>query len=518
MNPWKNLLRQEVRQKLALPPTLLAVVLMGIFFLVCLDRSLAKPERFWGMGLALASVLYSIFLVLFLLPRLGSTAMFYWALPILHGAGMGLLLILDLRLNTFIPFVLTVLIAVITAIMAGRLPAYLYLLVTSLVRLAWLGIDTQFILIVAWDNIKIFLIAVPLVETTLHLNNVLSKQLARLNTINQVTRQLNSSLETEEVVQLISEALQQAIHADTYYVGMVEDDLLHLLLVYDDGKFFPSESVPKNEGVAGWVIEHGTSILLRNLPSELPRYGIELKIIGTERVSLSWMGTPLRIHDDVIGIVAIASYKLRSFDNADLELLENVARQASGALENSYHHRQVELRARMDSLTGVYNHGFFLEALEEQAIKARSNAHSLSLIMLDIDFFKSYNDRYGHLLGDDALALLVNNIRNHIKATDIVGRWGGEEFVIALPNAHLQQAYQVADRIRQAMDDFHLVTRSGEKIPAPTISQGIAMLPEECTDIYALIDLADKRLYVAKERGRNQIEPNPQQAQLIPPG
>jgi len=127
--------------------------------------------------------------------------------------------------------------------------------------------------------------------------------------------------------------------------------------------------------------------------------------------------------------------------------------------------------------------------------------------MLDIDKFKVYNDNYGHLVGDQVLIALCDAVRQNIKCTDSIGRWGGEEFIIALPRANASQAIQVANRIRRAIGEISLFSRDQVPIPAPTICQGISVFPEEANEIVALIDLADQRLYEAKERGRNQIEP-----------
>ena len=127
--------------------------------------------------------------------------------------------------------------------------------------------------------------------------------------------------------------------------------------------------------------------------------------------------------------------------------------------------------------------------------------------MLDIDFFKQYNDTYGHLVGDRILNMLCTAIKQHIKRSDAVGRWGGEEFIISLAGARGEQAIQVARRIGETLAALRVDDREGRTLPVPTVSQGIAVFPDEADEIYNLIDLADRRLYVAKERGRNQIEP-----------
>jgi diguanylate cyclase (GGDEF)-like protein len=129
--------------------------------------------------------------------------------------------------------------------------------------------------------------------------------------------------------------------------------------------------------------------------------------------------------------------------------------------------------------------------------------------MLDIDYFKQYNDTFGHLIGDEVLISLCDVIRSHIKNTDAVGRWGGEEFCISLPNTDGGQALQVAERIRETMASLKVKNAEQMTIPIPTVSQGIAIYPAETEDITKLIDLADTRLYIAKKRGRDQVESAP---------
>ena len=138
--------------------------------------------------------------------------------------------------------------------------------------------------------------------------------------------------------------------------------------------------------------------------------------------------------DYVNGIIAIGSYRPNAFDRADLEFLSSLAQHAAQALHNTHQHEEVERRSKLDSLTGVYNHGNFLKLLQDQADR-RSERQPLSLIMLDIDHFKQYNDLTAIWSGDEVLTTLCWTMKLHIKNTDCIGRWGGEEFIISLPNA-----------------------------------------------------------------------------------
>jgi len=348
--------------------------------------------------------------------------------------------------------------------------------------------------------------ALVAIETIQQLKKIAREQINRLETINELSKQIVSTLETKQVFSLLNAAFQNALEADGYYIAIVDGDDLRLELLYDDGEFFENIVMKKNGTLANWVIKNQRELFLPDLRQNVQLDDVEMILIGKQRTSLSWMGVPMR-GSHVDGIMAISSYRPNAFDRSDMELLSTIAQRAALALDNTYQHALVEQQARLDSLTQVYNHGYFIKALGEQAEVCISQNQPLSLIMLDIDHFKQYNDTFGHLIGDEILVSLCDVIRSHIKSTDAVGRWGGEEFTISLPNTNGSQAMQVAERIRGTMASLKVRNESQITIPVPTMSVGIAVYPLETNKIIKLIDLADQRLYTAKERGRNQIEP-----------
>jgi len=213
----------------------------------------------------------------------------------------------------------------------------------------------------------------------------------------------------------------------------------------------------------------------------------------------------MQIDDDLIGLLAVASYQPNVFDEMDQLLLEQIAQQAALSIQNARNHEEVSRQAKLDSLTGVSNHNHFIERLYEDAESALTTLSPFSLIMLDIDHFKLYNDTYGHVVGDQVLILTVQAIQSHIKKTDTVGRWGGEEFGVILPNTTLEQAKMVTDRIRHTLSELPLFNVEGKTIPKPTISQGIATLPDHTSDVDELVIIADRALYLAKNKGRDQV-------------
>ena len=429
-----------------------------------------------------------------------------WLNAILSGVGLGLLpyvLPIHLREMTHILIPFGVIAA---AIVSGRIYAYTTLLITLILSLAHaLGTAESSMGLLEFGTP--FIISFILVESLLYIKDTTQQHIHRLETINTVSRQMMLSLDKEQTMSLLDATIQEALESDTYFIGLLRANEIHLDLFYDEGQHFNGTIVPLEGTLSGWVINHQKELFLPDLRRDVELEGVDIFVVGKEKTSLSWMGVPLTA-PNVRGVISLGSYRPNAFDSADMELLSSLAQHITLALDNTIQHARVEEQARLDSLTSVYNHGYFLKKLSEQALESSTSNTPLSLIMLDIDFFKQYNDTYGHLVGDRILKTLCTTIKHHIKQNDAVGRWGGEEFVISLPGASGLQARQVAERIGETMAALRIEDREQRTIPVPTVSQGIALYPVEADEIYRLIDLADRRLYIAKERGRNQIEPD----------
>jgi diguanylate cyclase (GGDEF)-like protein len=333
------------------------------------------------------------------------------------------------------------------------------------------------------------------------------RQAQRLSVINRVSQAIGSTIELDDLLELIYEQLSIISPSDTYFVSLYDEkeDTQDIRILIDAGQRFPRLRVPVGEGFASYVIKNRRPLLLHHISEDWDSLVVKPVQMGQDRMSESWLGVPLLVGDRCLGLLAIASYTPYAFDEDDLSLLTNIASQAVLALDNAHQHAEVKEKARRDSLTNAYNHSTLLLMLEQEVENGRETSSPVSLIMLDIDYFKDYNDRYGHVIGDQVLCLLVDAIQAHVKKTDIVGRWGGEEFSIGLPGVSKKQSYDVAKRIRQSLSQITLHTKAGEPIHSPTISQGIATFPQDADDTSQLVDVADVALYQAKESGRNQI-------------
>ncbi len=427
-------------------------------------------------------------------------------LSVINGCTLGIGLWLIDERNSLAIYAIFLLTATIFATIWERQAALVFIFISVGLSTPVSIVENKVSLVTLSNQISFILIAVVFIETIFRLSNAMRARIEQLEIVNDFARKIATTLEAEQVVNIVNAALQKAINADTYYLGIMEEDLLNLSLLYDEGEYFSNVKLPVGGTLSGWVIEHQHPLFLPDLRQEAELEGVKLVTIGQERTSLSWMGVPI-LTARMKGVLAVASYRPNAFNRSDMELLENLGQQAALALDNAYHHDAVERQARLDSLTQVYNHGYFLEVLRREAEDARLTGNSLCLIMLDIDHFKQYNDNYGHLAGDLVLIEINKIIANHIHSTDSLGRWGGEEFAVLFPNTSGAQVHNIALRIREKINQMVLNGPGGEQLPMPTVSQGIAVFPAETEDVIKLVDLADQRLYVAKERGRNQIEP-----------
>ena len=208
---------------------------------------------------------------------------------------------------------------------------------------------------------------------------------------------------------------------------------------------------------------------------------------------------------DDVGIVstvvnrAVDKIRLIEKNHALIEDLEENNRELKRANE------VLKEMAIRDSLTMLYNHRYFHEALSLEVLRARRYDRSFSLIMLDIDFFKHYNDTHGHPGGDKLLLQLTRLFSERMRGSDIIARYGGEEFVMILPETSKDNALVVAEGIRKQIEDHPFDGRDAQPSGKVTISVGVAVYPDNGEDPPSLIKHADDALYKAKKGGRNMV-------------
>jgi diguanylate cyclase (GGDEF)-like protein len=213
---------------------------------------------------------------------------------------------------------------------------------------------------------------------------------------------------------------------------------------------------------------------------------------------------PLKAKDKVNGIILADNFiTKKSITKDDTRMLIMLANQAGLAIENSQLYEKTVSRAHSDSLTELWNHGYFQYLLQAELEKAKITKTPLSLIMLDIDNFKVYNDMLGHQSGDKILKALANLIKNQSRKMDYVCRYGGEEFTIILPQTEKKEAFLIAERIRTDVERYVFVNEEILPNKKLTASMGLSSFPEDGFSPSELILHSDKALYEAKQKGKN---------------
>lgn len=213
---------------------------------------------------------------------------------------------------------------------------------------------------------------------------------------------------------------------------------------------------------------------------------------------------PLKAKDRVIGIIVADNFITRDpITKNDIRMLTLLANQAGLAIEDSQLYEKTVLRAHTDSLTELWNHGYFQYLLHTELEKAKTQQKPLSLITLDIDDFKVYNDTLGHQAGDQILKDLATFLKNQSRKMDYVCRYGGEEFTVILPQTDNKEAFLIADRLREIIKNNPFSHE--EILPSKhlTVSIGLATFPENGSTPPELITSSDKALYQAKHKGKN---------------
>jgi diguanylate cyclase (GGDEF)-like protein len=200
---------------------------------------------------------------------------------------------------------------------------------------------------------------------------------------------------------------------------------------------------------------------------------------------------PIVYQDEAIGYVALEA--------TDLKASMAITQQLAATFKVAQLHQQVVELSLTDSLTGLYNRRYMDHFIANEVERCRRYQRDLAFIMLDLDNFKEYNDRFGHPCGDEALRLISNCLLRHCRRTDIVMRYGGDEFAIVLPETDLHAAKEIAHRVGAA------VATIPELEHPVTLSMGISMLQDSKYQVGALIKQADQALYEAKHKGRNQV-------------
>jgi diguanylate cyclase (GGDEF)-like protein/PAS domain S-box-containing protein len=311
-----------------------------------------------------------------------------------------------------------------------------------------------------------------------------------------------ASVNAEGIYTAIHQAAEQIMPVEAFIIALVDEKYQQVDAVYlidKDGRN-PAMRIPMNEGLSGRVIMSGKSLYIPDFDKEKDWNGIHF---GSEEHTRSILAVPLRTGERVIGMIAAQSYQPDAYTTEDQHLLEMLAAHAAIAIENSRLIEEMERLAKTDPLTGLYNRRGLFDLGQHEVERFRRFNRPFSVIMIDLDHFKRVNDAYGHAIGDQVLIGLTKTLNEKIRDIDTIGRYGGEEIVVLLPETGLAAGMRAAERLRRYVENLPISTDRGEL--HITISMGVAEFKENTPDLETLLDQADTAMYQAKQAGRNQV-------------
>ena len=319
-----------------------------------------------------------------------------------------------------------------------------------------------------------------------------------------VTRAITSTLELDEVLAKIADMVGGAMGFNEFAVLLFDDEEGEYEIAtaygFPEGMDVVGLKFRHDEGIIAIMHERRETVLIENTADE-PRY---LHFKGVRGDDGSLLAIPLIYRDDIVGALSFTRPEPKAFELHEIWLLEAVASQASMAIANaSLHHQTVEL-SLTDALTGVANRRDLQRNLDMELPRAERFENPLSVIMIDIDHFKIYNDTNGHAVGDEVLKTVAELLVECVRTVDTVARYGGEEFTVVLPRIPKDRAVKVADKLRRAIRSHEFPGGETQPKGRITLSLGVATFPQDAATIPELIAHADMALYCAKESGRDR--------------
>jgi diguanylate cyclase (GGDEF)-like protein len=336
-------------------------------------------------------------------------------------------------------------------------------------------------------------------------NRTLREQVAELHTFLNLSKTLSATLNLEELFRLALHLIGRALHVDAYALLLLDETGEQLVLKAACG--LPEEAAAgrplrRGEGISGLVAQTGQAMLVPDVRAE-PRF---LPQEAGRAGAGAFLCVPLRSPGRaVLGVLTAQKPEPYGFRLGDLDLFQAVGNQVAAALENAQLYQRTKELSTRDDLTGLFNRRHFFDHLEKEVQRARRYRRTFALLLLDLDDFKGYNDTHGHLQGDAALTEVARLLLASTRRADVVARFGGEEFVVLLPELSPPGAAVVAEKIRAALAAAPFA--SGGRPPAGRLTGtlGLATYPQDAEAGLDLLDRADRALYLGKQQGGNRV-------------
>ena len=319
------------------------------------------------------------------------------------------------------------------------------------------------------------------------------------------THALASAREPKSVLRIIFDKAKTMIRCEAWSLFLVDASTQELVFDMVGGpkaRRLKGQRIKPGQGIAGWVAQNGKPAMAADAGKDR-RFLADIDR-ATKFVTRSVLCVPIFSKKRPVAVLEMINKVGKPFDRQDLRLLTRLSEQASIALERATLHEQAASLGVIDELTKLYNHRYLEQALDREVRRCRRYGSIMALIFLDLDHFKTINDCYGHLLGSQCLAEVAKIMAESVRDVDILARYGGDEFVVILPETTVATAKMVAERLHSGVGSHVFLKEAGINVHMST-SIGLAGFPDHAQTKEDLVRKADEAMYRAKSGGRNRL-------------
>ena len=322
----------------------------------------------------------------------------------------------------------------------------------------------------------------------------------------ELGKALTSSLQLDQVLRTIMQKVEEFLHPDTWSLLLMDEakQELYFEIATGEGSAALKEiRIKVGQGIAGWVAQTGEVVIVPDTSRDSRFFAkVDEK---TKMQTRSIVAVPVRFRDRSLGVIELINcVGSQGFGERDLALLEVLADFAAIAIENARHVQKIHELTITDDCTTLYNARHLNFVLETEIYRSQRYNYEFSLIFIDLDHFKSVNDTYGHLTGTRLLSDIGNMVKSNCRLIDFAFRYGGDEFVVLLPQTSKENALIVARRLHKRIREHMWMQDLGLEIKI-TASVGVASYPTDSRDKSKLLHLADEAMYLVKNTSRDSV-------------